>query len=91
MEEEAKREKKLKEYNKKAAEIQERLKTMHNNFMSEAAMSESHHGGLSGLEEYDGYGTGAGYQSAIDYNNELEIQEKIRKYEEKMMRATLNR
>jgi hypothetical protein len=35
-------------------------------------MTESHGGGgLSRLEEYDGYG--GGYHSAIDYNNELEI------------------
>jgi hypothetical protein len=46
---------------------------MHNNFMTEAAMSESHGGALSGLEEYEGYGSGAGYQSAIDYNNEIEL------------------
>jgi len=31
------------------------------------------------------------YQSAIDYNTELEIQEKIRNFEQKMMRATMNR
>jgi hypothetical protein len=50
-------------------------------------MSESHGGGLSGLDEYEGYGSGRdGY--GVD---ELEIQEKIRHYEEKMMRATLNR
>jgi len=42
---------------------------------------------LSGLDEYETYGTAAGYQSAIDYNNELEIQERIRKYEDKMSRA----
>jgi hypothetical protein len=43
------------------------------------------------MDEYDSYGAAAGYQSAIDYNTELEIQEKIRRYEDKMMRATLNR
>ena len=43
-----------------------------NNFTAEIAQSESAHGGLSGLDEYDQYGA-AGYQSAIDYNNELEI------------------
>ncbi len=43
---------------------------------------------MSGLDEYESPG---GYQSAIDYNNEIEIQEKIRKNEEKMNRAFLNR
>ncbi len=63
---------------------------MHNNFMTDPdALSESqgHHGGLSGLSEYEHYG-GAGQ---IDYNTEIEIQERIRRYEEKMMRATMNR
>ena len=48
-------------------------------------MSESH-AGLSGLDEYEGYGS-AGNSGA----DEVEIQEKMRAYEEKMMRATLNR
>lgn len=57
-------------------------------------MSESNNGGgggASGYEDYDIYGGSGGYQSAIDYSHELEIQEKIRLFEEKMMRATLNR
>lgn len=50
-------------------------------------MSESGLGGMS-ADEYDGL---AGYSSAAEYNNELEVQEKIRTYEDKMLRATLNR
>lgn len=69
-EEEAKREKKLADYNKKALEIQQRIKTLQNTYTSEAAMSESHGGGLSGLDEYEGYGSGSG---GVDYSNELEI------------------
>ena len=48
---------------------------------------ESSPGGISGLEEYESNG----YQNAIDYTNELEIQEKIRKHEEKMSKAHYNR
>ena len=51
---------------------------------------ESSPGGISGLEEYESYGAN-GYQNAIDYTNELEIQEKIRKHEEKMSKAHYNR
>lgn len=75
MEEEAKREKKLKEYNAKADEIKRRLQDKfyhgiaHTNEMSQMESGGSP-GGLSGLEEYDSYGPG-GYQSAIDYNNEI--------------------
>ncbi len=97
MEEEAKREKKLKEYNKKADEIKRRLwdrfyhGTAHTNEMSQMdSGGNGSPGGISGLDEYDSYGPG-GYQSAIDYNNEIEIQEKIRKHEEKMSRAHFNR
>lgn len=52
---------------------------------------ESSPGGISGLEEYESYGGANGYKNAIDYNNELEIQEKIRKHEEKMSKAHYNR
>lgn len=51
---------------------------------------ESSPGGISGLEEYESYGAN-GYKNAIDYSNELEIQEKIRKHEEKMNKAHYNR
>ncbi len=45
---------------------------------------DSNGAGMSGLDEYDSPG-----QSAYDYENE--IQDKIRKHEEKMARAFLNR
>ena len=98
MEEEAKREKKFQEYKKKTNEMaSHRLKSaIHNNFVGgDMPQSESAHhantAGLSALEEYDSYGGIGAYQSAIDYNNELEIQEKIRKHEDKMNKAVINR
>lgn len=57
MEEEARREKKLAETNRKQREIQERLRALHNNYVTEVAPSESGHG-LSGMDEYEGV---AGY------------------------------
>jgi hypothetical protein len=82
LEEEKLREEKLEAYNKKAEQIKLRIKTHHNNFMTEQEMSDRH-----SPEDFE-----AGvYQSAVDYNTELEIQEKIRNFEEKMMRATMNR
>ncbi len=56
-------------------------------------MSESNHpgGGLGTMSGYEDLEGAAGYSSAVDYNNELEVQERIKHYEQKMMRATLNR
>ena len=68
--EDAERQKKLQEYNKKADEIKRRIQTMHNNFTSERShMDSAGMSGGNGLEEYES----GGYQSAVDYNNELEI------------------
>jgi hypothetical protein len=80
--EEAKRDKKLKEYNAKAEEIKRRLQEK---FYGTTGAHERH------TAEYDSYGGPNGYQNAIDYTNELEIQEKIRKHEEKMSKAHYNR
>ena len=96
--EEAKRDKKLKEYNAKADEIKRRLQEKfygttgaHERHTAEQSQMESSPGAISGLDEYDSYGGPNGYQNAIDYTNELEIQEKIRKHEEKMSKAHYNR
>jgi hypothetical protein len=99
-EEEAKRDKKWKEYNSKTDEIKRRLQErfygsggghgggVHGTgHTAEQSQMESSPGGISGLEEYES----GGYQNAIDYTNELEIQEKIRKHEEKMSKAYFNR
>jgi hypothetical protein len=98
--EEAKREKKWKEYNAKAEEIKRRLQDKFygtggngghgTGHTAEQSQMESSPGAISGLEEYESYGVN-GYQNAIDYTNELEIQEKIRKHEEKMSKAHYNR
>ena len=99
-EEEAKRDKKWKEFNAKTEEIKRRLQEkfygtggqgVHGiGHTAEQSQMESSPGGISGLEEYESYGAN-GYQNAIDYTNELEIQEKIRKHEEKMSKAHYNR
>jgi len=98
-EEEAKRDKKWKEYNAKTEEIKRRLQDRFygtggghggahgTGHTAEQSQMESSPGGISGLEEYESNG----YQNAIDYSNELEIQEKIRKHEEKMSKAHYNR
>lgn len=97
-EEEAKRDKKWKEYNAKTEEIKRRLQDRfygtggghggaHTGHTAEQSQMESSPGGISGLEEYESNN----YQNAIDYSNELEIQEKIRKHEEKMSKAHYNR
>ena len=98
--EEAKRDKKWKEYNAKAEEIKRRLQDKFygtggngghgTGHTAEQSQMESSPGAISGLEEYESYGAN-GYQNAIDYTNELEIQEKIRKHEEKMSKAHYNR
>lgn len=98
--EEAKRDKKWKEYNVKTEEIKRRLQDKFygtggngghgTGHTAEQSQMESSPGGISGLEEYESYGAN-GYQNAIDYSNELEIQDKIRKHEEKMSKAHYNR
>jgi hypothetical protein len=47
------------------------MQVMHNNYTGEGShLDSANNAGMSGMEDYD---SAAGYQSAIDYNQELEI------------------
>ena len=89
MQDDAKRQKKLEEYNKKTDEIKRRLETLRNNYTGEGShMDSAHNAGMSGMEDYD---SGVNYQSAVLDQEEIEIQEKIKRNEEKMQRAFYNK
>ncbi len=63
MQEEAKRQKKLEEYNKKTDEIKKRIETLRNNYTGEGSHMESaNNAGMSGMDEYE---SGVNYQSAF--------------------------
>jgi hypothetical protein len=89
MQEEAKRHKKLEEYNKKTEEIKKRIETLRNNYTGEGSHMESaHNPGMSGMDEYE---SGVNYQSTLLDHEEMEIQDKIRRNEDKMQRAFYNK
>ena len=71
MQEEAKRSKKLEEYNKKTEEIKKRIDTLRNNYTGEGSHMESaHNPGMSGMDEYE---SGVNYQSTLLDQEEMEI------------------
>ena len=89
MQEEAKRQKKYDQYQKKTEEIKKRLETLRNNYTGHGSQMDSeNNGGMSGMDEYE---SGANYQSAMQDQEEYEIQEKLRHNEEKMQRALFNK
>lgn len=83
------RHKKLEEYNKKTEDIKKRIETLRNNYTGEGSNMESaHNAGMSGMDEYE---SGVNYQSTLLDHEEMEIQDKIRRNEEKMQRAFYNK
>jgi hypothetical protein len=71
MQEEAKRQQKLEEYNKKADEIKKRIETLRNNYTGEGShMDSANNAGMSGMDEYE---SGVNFQSTLLDQEEMEI------------------